>query len=84
MVVSPSSPPSRPGIAARIACTLFFWIWMSILISGAVVVVFGLYLPFVALKALWVTVTGKLHEHTGLGNDAGEDEDPDRVMIRPG
>jgi len=52
-------------MAARIASTLIFWIVMTVLIAGALIVVPLLYLPFVALKALWLAVTGRLAEATG-------------------
>ena len=56
---------SRPSMLARILSTILFWILMTFLILGAIPVVFGLYLPFVALKALYLAVTGQLSKHTG-------------------
>lgn len=53
---------------ARLLATIFFWVWMTFLGAGALVVVVVLYLPFVLLKALILTVTGRLHETTAIGN----------------
>ena len=43
----------------RAAYYLVFWVLMTFLVAGAAVVVVFLYLPFVALKAVWMSVTGK-------------------------
>ena len=53
---------------ARLLATIFFWVWMTLLSAGALLVVVVLYIPFVVLKALLLTVTGRLHETTAIGN----------------
>ncbi|MBK8978010.1 MAG: hypothetical protein IPM29_19055 [Planctomycetes bacterium] len=52
-------------MAARILSTIAFWILMTMLIAGGVVVVCCLYLPFVALKAAYLAVTGRIDEARG-------------------
>lgn len=52
-------------MTARILSTLIFWILMTVDILGSIVVVLGLYLPFVVLKAIWLKLTGRIHHATG-------------------
>ncbi|MEO0478443.1 MAG: hypothetical protein AAF196_03085 [Planctomycetota bacterium] len=54
---------------ARLLATTFFWLWMTLLSIGALLVVVFLYVPYVMLKALWFAVTGRLHETTAIGNE---------------
>ena len=49
----------------RILSHIIFWILMTCLIAGALVVVPFLYLPFVVLKAVVLAVTGKIGDVTG-------------------
>lgn len=53
---------------ARILSTVIFWILMTGIILGSIVVVVCFYFPFVALKAAWLTVTGRLSEAIGEGD----------------
>ena len=60
---------------ARLLATAVFWLLMAVLIPGAVVVVFCLYLPFVALKGVWLKLSGRLDEarSTSRAKAAGAD-----------
>lgn len=59
----------------RLLATLCFWLLMAVLIPGAVVVVCVLYLPFVALKGVWLKFTGRLDHarSTSQAKAAGAD-----------
>jgi hypothetical protein len=70
-------------MAARIVSTLIFCILMTVLITGAAVLVVTLYVPFVALKAIYYTVTGRLNEVTGLGDQGPPAEHDPADMARP-
>ena len=48
----------------RILCSLIFVVLMSVITVGSSVVVVFLYLPFVALKAVWMTTKGKARLRT--------------------
>lgn len=50
-------------MAKRLISQLIFWVLMIVLITGAAFVVVFLYLPFVALKALYLGLSGKLGRH---------------------
>lgn len=75
-----SGPASQadytPGtdVIARALSTLIFWILMCVLIPGAAVVVVFFYLPFVALKAIWLAITGRLSATTGLKAARSQDD----------
>jgi hypothetical protein len=62
--------PSADGIyfpttmAKKVLCYLMFFILETLIILGSIVVVVCLYLPFVVLKALVMTVTGKVTPRT--------------------
>jgi hypothetical protein len=66
-------------MAARILSTLVFWTLMSVLITGAALVVVGVYIPLVFAKALFYAVTGRLREVTGVGE--GDQDETD--VVRP-
>ncbi len=57
-------------MVARILSNLAFWLLMAVLIPGALVFVVVAYLPFVVLKAAWLTATGKLHTTTAGGSES--------------
>ncbi|MGE0144561.1 MAG: hypothetical protein AB7I19_13540 [Planctomycetota bacterium] len=61
-------------VIARALSTLIFWILMCVLIPGAAVVVVFFYLPFVALKAIWLAITGRLSATTGLKPGRTQDD----------
>ncbi len=64
----------------RLLCTLIFWILMTVLILGAIVLVIFVYVPLVVGKAIWLKVTGRFDEVTGSGA-----VDPEqRVNAHPG
>lgn len=48
-----------PAMAKKWIYTLLFWVIETLIICGSVVVVLCAYLPFVALKGAWQTLTGK-------------------------
>lgn len=68
-----------PLMAARILSTLVFWTLMTVLITGAAIVVVGVYIPLVVAKALFYAVTGRLSEVTGVGD--GDHDEAD--VVRP-
>lgn len=51
-------------MAARVLSNLAFWLVMAVMIPAATVFVVVAYLPFVVLRAVWLTVTGNLHTTT--------------------
>ena len=63
-------------MAARILSTLAFWILMIPIIIGSTFIVVAFYLPFVALKAAWLALTGRLHEAIGERGDQAEQDLP--------
>lgn len=68
-------------MSARIVSTVIFWLLMTVLVAGALVVVVGLYLPFVALKAAWYAATGRLSEVTGGDAEMSDEADTARPHI---
>ena len=65
---------------ARLLCTLIFWVLMTADILASAVVVLLLYLPFVALKAIWLKLTGRIAKVTA--ESAAETEKP--MLGHPG
>ncbi|MFO1052286.1 MAG: hypothetical protein U1F36_08740 [Planctomycetota bacterium] len=58
-------------MAARILSTLIFWIVMTVVILGSIVLVLCVYLPFIVIgKALWLKLTGRLDR--SLGHNEGQ------------
>jgi uncharacterized membrane protein len=47
-------------MAPRILSYLIFTVLMTVIVAGSLLVVVLLYLPFVALKAIYTTATGKV------------------------
>lgn len=45
---------------SRILSYILFWLLMTLIILGSILVVFGLYLPFVAIKAVIMGLCGKI------------------------
>lgn len=58
-------------MATKLLCYLIFFILETLIILGSVVVVICLYLPFVVLKGVWMTVTGKANPKIGGSPVAG-------------
>lgn len=58
---------------SRLLATLCFWLLMAVLIPGAVVVVLCFYFPFVALKGVWMKLSGRLDEARGKAPAADAD-----------
>jgi len=54
-------------MAKRILSYLIFTALMVCIISGSAVVIVALYLPFVALKAVVLTISGKARPRLGEG-----------------
>lgn len=50
---------------ARLLSNLLFWLLMIPIALGSLVFVVVAYLPFVALKAIWLAITGRLDRATG-------------------
>ena len=48
-----------PTVVKKLLCYLIFFLLETLIILGSIVVVVCLYLPFVALKGVVMTVTGK-------------------------
>lgn len=61
---------------ARALSLLIFWVLMTADILVCAVVVLGLYLPFVALKAVWLKLTGRLDRVT-----ADASIEPEKPML---
>ena len=59
---------------ARILSHLVFWTFMAAMSVASLVFVVVVYLPFVALKAVWLAVSGRLHETTGRPSPAKQNE----------
>ena len=59
-------------VVKKLLCYLIFFVLETLIILGSIVVVVCLYLPFVALKGIAMTVTGratpKIREETTLTN----------------
>ena len=49
----------HPTVAKKLLCYLIFIVLETLIILGSVVVVFCLYIPFVVVKGIVMTVTGK-------------------------
>lgn len=54
-------------MAARIASWIVFVVLMTFVIAGSLVVVVCLYLPYVALKAVYMGIRGKVSLKAGTG-----------------
>jgi hypothetical protein len=54
---------------ARFLSNLTFWLIMAVLIPAAAVFVVVVYLPFIVLKAVWLTLTGNLHTTTSRASE---------------
>ena len=52
-------------VAKKLLCYLIFIVLETLIILGSIVVVVCLYLPFVALKAVLMTATGKVTPRLG-------------------
>jgi hypothetical protein len=57
---------------ARIASHAVFWSFMTVMTVASFVFVLLVYLPFVALKAVWLAVSGRLHETTGQRTETNQ------------
>ena len=66
-------------MADRILSTIVFWTLMTVLIAGAALVVVGVYIPLVFVKALFYALTGRLSEVTGVGDEGSDAAD----VVRP-
>lgn len=52
--------PQATSMPSRILSYILFWLLMILIILGSILVVFGLYLPFVAIKAVIMGLCGKI------------------------
>ena len=79
-LILPVDPGSKPSLCARwtytsgpmlarILSRIAFWFVMTSVIAGSAVVVLGLYLPFIVLKAVFLAVTGRIRNTTKDGSD---------------